>query len=151
MGSETATAWRRGKPVFLLCAGLLIMLHVANSLSTAHADPGSLQTDERGFIGTAARCDTSKSTVAAGRTQQSLIAICVNPRGRYEYRGMRLEDNSEITIPAAVMEDGKYVAHNADVTYIFSAKELMILKGWGWLVRKEPMVAFVEPRPRAGG
>ena len=64
---------------------------------------------------------------------------------------MRLEDNSEITIPAAVMEDGKYVAHNADVTYIFSAKELMIIKGWGWLVRKEPMVAFVEPRPRAGG
>ena len=34
--------------------------------------------------------------------------------------------------------------------YIFSAKELMILQGWGWVVREEPMVAFVEPRPPAG-
>jgi len=43
------------------------------------------------------------------------------------------------------------IAHNADVTYIFSAKELIILQGWGWVVRKEPMVAFVEPRQSAGG
>ena len=138
-------------PVFYLCAGLLIALLLANSLSRAHAEPGALQTDDRGFIDTAARCDTSKSAVAAGRTEQSLIAICVDPRGHFEYRGMRLEDSSEIKIPRAVMQDGKYVAHNADITYVFSAKELMILQGWGWVVRKEPMVAFVEPRPPGGG
>jgi len=27
----------------------------------------------------------------------------------------------------------------------------MILQGWGWVVRKEPMVAFVEPQLPAGG
>ena len=35
--------------------------------------------------------------------------------------------------------------------YIFSAKELMILQGWGWVISKEPMVAFIEPRQSAGG
>ena len=100
---------------------------------------------------TAARCDSSKSAIAVGRTQQSLVAICVDPRGHYEYRGVRLKDGSEIDVSGAVMQDEKYVAHNADVTYIFSAKELIILQGWGWVVRKEPMVAFVEPRQSAGG
>jgi hypothetical protein len=49
------------------------------------------------------------------------------------------------------MLGGKYLARNTDFTYIFSAKELMILQGWGWMIRKEPMVAFIEPRQSAGG
>jgi len=133
----------------MLCAALVVTLPTPNLVSKAHAEPGSLQTDDRGFIDTVARCDTSKSTVAVGRTQHSLVAICVDPRGDYEYRGVRLEDGSELNVSGAVMQDGN--AHNADVTYLFSAKELMILKGWGWVLRKEPMVAFVEPRPPSGG
>src|SRR5262245_40917216 len=154
MRSAKATAWRRGKlgrAVLMLCAALVVTLPAPNLVSNADADPGPLQMDDRGFIDTVARCDTSKSTVAVGRTQQSLVAICVDPRGDYQYRGVRLEDGSELNVSGAVMQDGKYVAHNADVTYLFSAKELMILEGWGWVLRKEPMVAFVEPRPPAGG
>jgi hypothetical protein len=139
------------RPVFMLCVALIVTLPLADLLSKAHAEPGSLQTDDRGFIDTSARCDSPKSAIAVGRTQQSLVAICVDPRGHYEYRGMRLKDNSEINVGGAVMQDGKYVAHNADVTYVFSAKELMILQGWGWVVRKEPMVAFLEPRLPTGG
>ena len=139
------------RPVFMLCVALIVTLPSADLLSKAHAEPGSLQTDDRGFIDTSARCDSPKSAIAVGRTQQSLVAICVDPRGHYEYRGMRLKDNSEINVGGAVMQDGKYVAHNADVTYVFSAKELMILQGWGWVVRKEPMVAFLEPRLPTGG
>jgi predicted nucleic acid-binding Zn-ribbon protein len=139
------------RPVFMLCVALIVTLPLADLLSKAHAEPGSLQTDDRGFIDTSARCDSPKSAIAVGRTQQSLVAICVDPRGHYEYRGMRLKDNSEINVAGAVMQDGKYVAHNADVTYVFSAKELMILQGWGWVVRKEPMVAFLEPRLPTGG
>ena len=138
-------------PVSVLCAGLIVALLLANLLSKAHAEPGSLQTDDRGFIDTPARCDTPKSTIAVGRTQQSLVAICVDRSGHYEYRGVRLKDNSEINVPGAMMKGGEFVAHNADVTYIFSAKELTILQGWGWVARKEPMVAFVEPRLPAGG
>src|SRR5262245_14713526 len=141
MRSAKATAWWRGKlgravrPVLMLCAALVVTLPAPNLVSNAHAEPEPLQTDDRGFIDTVARCDTAKSTVAVGRTQQSLVAICVDPRGDYEYRGVRLSDGSELKISGAVMQDGKYVAHNADVTYLFSAKELVILKGWDWMLR----------------
>jgi hypothetical protein len=33
---------------------------------------------------------------------------------------------------------------------MFSAKELLIIQGWGWVLRKEPMVAYVQPRLPAG-
>jgi hypothetical protein len=157
MRSVKAYAWRYGKlgramrPVLLLCAGLIIALLFANLMAKAGAEPGDLQTDDRGFVNTAARCETPKSAIAVGRTQQSLVAICVDGAGHYEYRGVRLKDNSQLNVPGAVMLAGKYVVHNADVTYVFSAKQLMIIKGWGWVIRKEPMVAFVEPRMPAGG
>jgi hypothetical protein len=138
------------RPVFLLCTALVATLPAASPLSAAHADPGYLQTDDRGFIDTAARCDTPKSAVAVGRTQQSLVAICVDRAGHYEYRGVRLKDNSELDIRGAVMRDGQFIAKNATFTYVFSAKQLMILEGWGWVIRTEPMVAFVEPK-QAGG
>lgn len=150
-----ATAWRRGKlgmlPVVLVCVGIIITLAAANLLAKARGAPGVIQTDDRGFVDKAARCDAHRSAVALGRTEQSLIAICVDDNEQYEYRGMRVTDDYALDVPDAVMLGGKYVAHNADFTYIFSPKELMILQGWGWLIRKEPMVAFVEPRLPAGG
>jgi hypothetical protein len=138
-------------PHLLLCAAIIVTLIVAGLLSKAGAEPGALQTDDRGFLNTPARCDTPKSAIAMGRTQQSLVAICVDRSGHYEYRGVRLKDNSMLKVPGAVLLDGRYIAKNADFTYAFSAKELMIIQGWGWVIRKEPMVAFVEPRVPAGG
>ena len=86
-----------------------------------------------------------------GRTEQSLVVICVDGNGHYEYRGMRVKDDYALKVPGAGTLGGKYVARNSNFTYIFSAKELMILQGWGWMIRKEPMVAFIEPRQSAGG
>jgi hypothetical protein len=157
MRSVKATAWRRGKlgramlPVFLLCAGIIVTLAMANLLAKASSEPGVIQTDDRGFIDKAARCDTQRSAIALGRTEQSLVAICVDGNGHYEYRGMRVKDDYALKVPGAVMLGGKYVAHNDHFTYIFSPKELIILAGWGWVIHKEPMVAFVEPRLPAGG
>jgi hypothetical protein len=138
-------------PVFLLCAAIIITLAMADLLSKAVAEPGVFQTDERGFIDRAARCDAPRSAVAFGRTEQSLVVICVDGSGHYEYRGMRVQDSYALKVPRAAMVGGKYVARSAGFTYIFSAKELMILQGWGWVIRKEPMVAFVVPRQPAGG
>ena len=138
-------------PVVLLCVGLVITLAVANLLARASSEPNAIQTDDRGFIDKAARCDAPKSAVALGRTEQSLVAICVDGSGHYEYRGMRVKDDYALKVPGAGLVGGKYVARNADFTYIFSPKELMILQGWGWVIRKEPMVAFVEPRVPVGG
>jgi hypothetical protein len=157
MRSVKATAWRHGKlgramlPVVLVCAGLIVAMLLANLLSKAGAEPGALQTDDRGFIDKAARCDAPRSALALGRTEQSLVVICVDGSGHYEYRGMRVKDNYALKVPRAGLLGGKYVARNDHFTYIFSAKELMILQGWGWVIRKEPMVAFVEPRVPVGG
>jgi hypothetical protein len=157
MRSVKATALRHGKlgramlPVLLVCAGLIVALLLANQLSKAGAEPGAFATDDRGFIDRAARCDAPKSAVALGRTEQSLVVICVDGKGHYEYRGMRVKDDYALKVPGAGVEGGKYVARNDKFTYIFSAKELMILQGWGWVIHKEPMVAFVEPRGAAGG
>jgi len=138
-------------PVLLVCAGLIVALLLANLLSKAGAEPGAVQTDDRGFIDKAARCDAPRSAVALGRTEQSLVVICVDGSGHYEYRGMRVKDSYALKVPGAGMLGGKYVARNTNFSYIFSAKELVILQGWGWVIRKEPMVAFVEPRESAGG
>jgi hypothetical protein len=132
-------------PVFLVCAGIIITLFVGNLLSKAHGEPLQLQTDERGFLNTAARCEKPQIAVAVGRTQQSLVAICVDGRGHYQYRGMRLKDNSALNVPARATADGKFIVENAGFTYTFSAKELVITSGTR-VLRKEPMVAYVEPR-----
>jgi hypothetical protein len=132
-------------PVLLVCACLIGTLIVANMLSKAWAEPQSLATDDRGFINTAARCDKPQFAVAVGRTQQSLVAICVDGRGHYEYHGMRLKDRSALDVPAKATWDGKFIVENADFTYTFSAKELVIASG-SRVIRKEPMVAYIEPR-----
>jgi hypothetical protein len=129
----------------VLCAVAIIALASAGLLSTANAQPESFATDDRGFINTAARCEKPKFAVAVGRTQRSLVAICLDERGRYEYHGVRLSDDSVLNVPAKAIADGKFVAQNADVTYTFSPKELVIAQG-ARVIRKEPMVAYVEPR-----
>ena len=44
-------------PVFLLCAAITITLFVADLLSKAGAEPGSLQADDRGFVDSEVRCE----------------------------------------------------------------------------------------------
>jgi hypothetical protein len=131
-------------PVFLLCAALTITLLMADLLSKAGAEPQSFRTDDRGFVGTAARCDEPAFAVAFGRTQRSLVAICVEGPGQYDYRGVRLSDNASLTATATDAGGGEFRATSGRATYTFSAKELVIALGW-WL-RTEPMVAYVEPR-----
>jgi hypothetical protein len=45
--------------------------------------------DDRGFIDSSARCQGSQPAFAIGRTQGSLVVICGEPTGRYEYLGVR--------------------------------------------------------------
>jgi hypothetical protein len=149
MRSLNAMARRYGKlgrsmlPSFLLGAAITMNLAVAGLMSSAGAQPGSFETDDQGFLNTAARCEEPTFGVAFGRTQRSLVAICVDG-GRYEYRGVRLSDNASLTTTAIDAGGGEFRAKSGRATYTFSAKELVITLGW-WL-RTEPMVAYVEPR-----
>jgi hypothetical protein len=132
-------------------APALFILAVAAgmSLPTAAAQPDPIGTDDRGFIDTEARCEQSTFAVAFGRTQRSLVAICVQD-GAYEYRGVRLGDEALLTADALAIGDGRFTAENDGVTYTFSAKELVITQG-DRVIRTEPMVAYVEPRLAAEG
>jgi hypothetical protein len=114
---------------------------------TAGAESDPIGTDDRGFIGTDARCD--EPAVAFGRTEYALIAIC-GEAGQYEYRGVRLSDDALLSVAAVETADGVFSAQNDDVTYEFSAKELAVWSGKR-VVRADPMVAYVEPSPRAEG
>jgi hypothetical protein len=149
MRSVKATAWRHGKlgramlPVLLLCAAILVTLVVANLLSKAGAEPGSLQTDDRGFINTEVRCEAPHAAVAFGRTGQSLVAICVDRDGHYEYRGARFGDDAVLTVVAEPTVPGEFFAQKDGVTYTVTAKELVIKSDE--FVRTEPMLQFGAP------
>ena len=134
------------RATIILCAVVIMSLASSGLLAVANAQPKYFATDDRGFINTAARCEKPKFAVAVGRTQRSLVAICVDGRGHYEYHGVRLSDDSVLNVPARAMADGKFIVQNAEFTYTFSPKELLIAQG-ARVLRKEPMVAYVEPRP----
>jgi hypothetical protein len=127
--------------VFAGCAAVSTLLAPA-----AGAQTGSI--DDRGFVGTAARCDAPAASVAFGRTEYAFVAIC-RETGRYEYRGVRLSDNAVLSATAVETANGVFTVENDAVTYTFSAKELALSEN-GELVRADPMVAYVEPSRTAG-
>jgi len=130
-------------PVFLMCAAITITLFVADLLSKAGAEPGSLQADDRGFVDSEVRCEAPQSAVAFGRTEQSLVAICVDRDGHYEYRGARLGDDAVLTVVAEPTVPGEFFAQKDGVTYTVTAKELVI-RSDEW-VRTEPVLQFGSP------
>lgn len=108
-------------------------------MPTVGAQP-SFPTDDRGFIDSEVRCEAPRSAVAFGRTAQSLVAICVEPDGRYEYRGARLGDDAVLIVVAEPTVPGEFFAQKDGVTYTVTAKELVIeTDEW---VRAEPVLQF---------
>ncbi|MGZ5377318.1 MAG: hypothetical protein ACXWD8_04655 [Mycobacterium sp.] len=101
----------------------------------------SYPTDDRGFVNSQIRCDAPQSAVAFSRTDQSIVAICVDQAGRYQYRGARLADEDAVlTVVAEPTVPGEFFAQKDGVTYTFTAKELVI-KTDEW-TRTEPVLQF---------
>ena len=111
-------------------------------LPTVAAQP-SYRTDDRGFVDTKVRCEAPQSAVLFGRTEQSLVAICLDPDGHYEYRGARVSDDAVLTVVAEPTVPGEFFAQKDGVTYTVTAKELVI-KSDEW-VRTEPVLQFGAP------
>ncbi len=125
----------------LLCAAVMLGLS-AVSVPTAAAEP-SYPTDDRGFVDSEVRCEAPQSAVAFGRTEHSLVAICLDPDGHYEYRGARLSDDAALIVVAEPTVPGEFFAQKDGVTYTVTAKELVI-KSDEW-VRTEPVLQFGAP------
>lgn len=101
--------------------------------------------DEYGFVGSAARCDDSQVLMSFGRTSRALVAICVDPDGGLEYRGVRLSDETALTVAASRASDGSIVATNNGVTYAVSPEMLLVSEGDTVLYR-DSWLEFRQPR-----
>jgi len=138
-----------------------------NKLAPAHAQPSAapsasaaaqpaqpaqsaspFPTDDLGFVNSAARCDGTQTAMAIGRTQRSLVVICVNQHGNYEYRGVRISDQTPLTVPAETTSRGAFVAENEGVTYTVSSTQLLVTSG-NTVINREPMIEYQQPHSSA--
>ena len=103
----------------------------------------SYPTDDRGFVDTKVRCEAPQSAILFGRTEQSLVAICLDPDGHYEYRGARVGDDAVLTVVAEPTVPGEFFAQKDGVTYTVTAKQLVIRIDGD--VRTEPVLQFGAP------
>jgi hypothetical protein len=133
----------RAPALLLLGAAMCGILTATFTPPTVGAQPESIASDDRGFIGSDVRCEVPQSAVAFGRTAQSLVAICVNPDGHYEYRGARLGDDAVLTVVAEPTVPGEFFAQKDGVTYTVTAQELVI-RSDEWM-RTEPVLQFGTP------
>ncbi|PEG41437.1 hypothetical protein CQY20_05115 [Mycolicibacterium agri] len=118
---------------------------VAAALPSAAAAPAS---DEGGYVNSTARCPAPKSVVVFGATGNSRVAICKTPDGDFEYRGVRVSDGAKLIVPAEESTDGTFVADNGPVSYMVTAKSLVISEG-SKVVREETMVDYHGPQAPA--
>jgi hypothetical protein len=127
-------------------APAVLLLGAAASVTLVPAMAGaqpSYPTDDRGFVESAVRCEAPQSAVVFGRTAQSLVAICVDPNGHYEYRGARLGDDAVLTVVAEPTVPGEFFAQKDGATYTVTAKDLVIKADK--FARTEPMLQFGAP------
>jgi hypothetical protein len=117
---------------------------LAIGLPSATAAP---TTDDQGYVDSTARCSSLATAVLFGSTDTSRVAICKTSGGQYEYRGVRVRDGAKLIVPASQSGDG-FVADNDGVTYLLTAKSLVINLG-DKVIREEPVVDFHRPRTPA--
>lgn len=138
-----------------LAAAAVITLSPGAPAPRAAADPSAPPTsatpdfpsDDRGYLDSAARCDSGQTPLMFGRTSRSLVAVCVGPDGQLQYRGVRLSDEAGLTMAASRSADGAIVATNDDVTYSITPQDLLVSEGDSvlhrdaWLEYKKPRFA----------
>ena len=121
-------------------AACSVLLAIGLPSATATAAP---TTDDQGYVDSTARCSSPATAVLFGSTDTSRVAICKTSGGQYEYRGVRVRDGAKLIVPASQSGDG-FVADNDGVTYLLTAKSLVINLG-DKVIREEPMVDFHRP------
>ena len=111
------------------CASCAVMA-TGVTLPSAAAKPLA-DADARGFVNSPARCEPQQTAVVIGRTKLSLIAICADGRGGYEYRGVRLSDQAMLRLPATTLANGCFGARTDAVFYTVSERKLLLTSAQG--------------------
>jgi hypothetical protein len=129
----------------LACAGVVgLATATGMALPSARALPLG-NTDALGFVNSPVRCGPSQTAVVVGRTNLSMIAICADGYGHYEYRGVRLSDRALQRLPAKKLAGGCFGARTDQVSYTVSERKLLLTSGLR-VVRDEAMTAFKDYR-----
>lgn len=100
-------------------------------------------TDQSGFVNSDARCEGTQHALAIGRTQGSLVVICAQKNGQYEYLGVRLSDAAVLRTAAQTTSARGFLAQNASVVYAVSPTELVVRAG-DTVIKQEPMIEYRE-------
>jgi hypothetical protein len=111
----------------------------------AVAAPPDDSSDEYGYLNSSARCDDDQTLMAFGRTSRAMVAVCVDPDGELEYRGVRLSDQAATTLSATRASDGSIIATNDGVTYAISPTFFLVSEGDSVLYR-DAWIEFRQPR-----
>ncbi|WP_301122833.1 hypothetical protein [Mycolicibacterium fortuitum] len=99
--------------------------------------------DGSGFVDSQARCRDTQTARAIGRTEGSLVVICLDRTGRLEYHGERLSDRAALATSADATPGRRFVARNYQVNYAVSPTELLVTSGSS-VLKREPMVEYRE-------
>ena len=133
-----------------LMVGAAVVLGAPTVLPGATADPSdpasdAVSSDEYGYLDSSARCDDDQTLMAFGRTSSAMVAVCVDPDGELEYRGVRVSDQAATAVSASRASDGTVIATNNGVTYALSPAMLLVSEGDNVLYR-DPWIEFRQPR-----
>ncbi len=105
--------------------------------------PPLFASDDKGFIDSSARCQGSSPARAIGRTPGSLVVICGEQSGQYEYLGVRLSDAAILRTKAEFDSARSFLARSAGVVYQVSPQELKVTNG-NAVIKQEPMIEYRE-------
>ena len=133
-----------------LMVGAAVVLGAPTVLPGATADPSdpasdAVSSDEYGYLDSSARCDDDQTLMAFGRTSRAMVAVCVDPDGELEYRGVRVSDQAATAMSASRASDGTVIATNNGVTYALSPAMLLVSEGDNVLY-SDPWIEFRQPR-----
>ncbi|ORW55450.1 hypothetical protein AWC21_21535 [Mycolicibacterium peregrinum] len=116
---------------------------VATERSAAAPATAAFASDGSGFVDSQARCRDNQTARAIGRTEGSLVVICLDRTGRLEYHGVRLSDRAALAASADLTPGRKFVARNFQANYAVSPTELLVTSGSA-VLKREPMVEYRE-------
>ena len=130
-----------------LAALAICIMAISTGLTSiaAVAAPPDDSSDEYGYLNSSARCDDDQTLMAFGRTSRAMVAVCVDPDGELEYRGVRLSDQAATTLSATRASDGSIIATNDGVTYAISPTFFLVSEGDSVLYR-DSWIEFRQPR-----
>ena len=108
-----------------------------------NARPNPFASDDRGFVDSSARCQGPQPAFAIGRTEGSLVVICGEQPGQYEYLGIRLSDAAVLRTNAETNSARGFLAQKTGVVYAVSPTELKVTAG-STVIKREPMIEYRE-------